>query len=197
LEESFARLFKPVVPDVTTLSFVIMVTTMLVNFIVMSFEYQKGKLLGSDILASDSMHTRVDILTSLTVIASFVFVKLGYPVADTIFSAIIAFFIGYAGLEILRSSSKILCDEAVLDPEIIKGIVNKTEGVAQCHKIRTRGRRDDIYIDLHVLLDDATPLKKAHQISYAIEDRIKKEIPGVSDVVVHLEPLSSQRRKDQ
>jgi cation diffusion facilitator family transporter len=165
---------------------------MLVNFIVMTFEYRRGRALQSDILVSDSMHTKADILTSLTVITSFIFIKMGYPIVDTIFAAIIALFIGHAGLEILRDSSRVLCDEAVLDPEVIKSIVKSMEGVIQCHKIRTRGRKDDIHIDLHVLLDDNIPLKKAHQVSYAIEDTIKQKIPGVSDVVVHLEPASSQ-----
>jgi divalent metal cation (Fe/Co/Zn/Cd) transporter len=68
------------------------------------------------------------------------------------------------------------------------------EGVVQCHKIRTRGRQDDIHIDLHVLLDDNTPLKKAHDISYVIENKLKSQIPGVSDVIVHMEPLSSQNK---
>jgi cation diffusion facilitator family transporter len=135
-------------------------------------------------------------LTSFSVIAAFIFIKMGYPIADTIFAAIIAFFIGYTGIEILRSSSKVLCDEVAVDPEVIKKIVDSTEGVVACHKIRTRGRKDDIHIDLHVLLNDNMPLKKAHQISYAIEDNIKREVSGVSDVVVHLEPISSQDNRN-
>jgi cation diffusion facilitator family transporter len=174
----------------------VMFATMLVNFIVVEFEYRRGKFLNSDILVSDSLHTRADILTSFSVIAAFIFIKMGYPIADTIFAAIIAFFIGYTGIEILRSSSKVLCDEVAVDPEVIKKIVDSTEGVVACHKIRTRGRKDDIHIDLHVLLNDNMPLKKAHQISYAIEDNIKREVSGVSDVVVHLEPISSQDNRN-
>jgi len=192
LHESFSRLFNPVVPQITVLSFIVMVVTILINFMVMTFEYKRGKALQSDILVSDSLHTKADILTSFTVIVSFIFIKMGYPIVDTIFASVIALFIGYAALEILRDSSKVLCDEAVLDPEVIKDIVNSMEGVIQCHKIRTRGRKDDIHIDLHVLLDDNITLKKAHQVSYAIEDTIKQKIAGVSDVVVHLEPASSQ-----
>ncbi|MDD5618727.1 MAG: cation diffusion facilitator family transporter [Candidatus Omnitrophica bacterium] len=195
LHESFSRFFDPVIPEITIFSFVIMAVTMLINFGVMTFEYRKGKALNSDILIADSMHTKADILISFSVIASFIFIKMGYPIVDTIFATIIAFFIGHAGLEILRCSSKVLCDEAVIDPAIVKKIVSSVEGVSHCHKIRTRGRKDDIHIDLHVLLDDNMPLKTAHGISYAIEKSIKQQIPGVSDVVVHLEPLSSQYSK--
>ena len=126
---------------------------------------------------------------------AFIFIKMGYPVFDMIFALVIAFFIGHAGLEILRHSSQVLCDQAVLEPKIIKDVVMSTKGVVQCHKIRTRGRQDDIHIDLHVLLDDDTTLRKAHEISYSIEGAVKNQIPGVADVVVHIEPVSSQKKE--
>jgi cation diffusion facilitator family transporter len=192
LHEGISRFFNPVVTQVNLISFIIMFITMAVNFGVMKYEFKAGKQLSSDVLVSDSMHTRADLLTSLSVVASLIFVKMGYPIFDTLFAVVIAVFIGHAGYEILHSSSHVLCDQAVLDPEIIKTIAMSVDGVKQCHKIRTRGREDDIYIDLHVLLDDKTTIKKAHEISYAIEGNIKKEIPGASDVIVHLEPLSSQ-----
>lgn len=190
--ESLIRFFNPMVPDINVLSFAVMIITMAINFGVMRYEHRQGKLLNSDILVSDAMHTRSDMLTSLTVIASFVFIKIGYPIFDPIFALVIALFIGHAGLEILRHSSRVLCDTAALDSAVIKKICLSTDGVLQCHKIRTRGRPDDIHIDLHVLLADDTSLKKAHEISYIIEKSIKKQIAGVVDVVVHLEPVSSQ-----
>ena len=195
LREGFLRFLNPVVPHISTISFLIMIVTIIINFIVMSYEHSKGKALKSDVLIADAMHTRSDILTSFSVIAAFIFIKLGFPMFDTIFAIVIAIFIGYAGFEILYSSSRVLCDQAVLDSETIKRIVMSSKGVIQCHRIRTRGRRDDVHIDLHVLLDDDTPLKKAHDISYAIECNIKKQIPGATDVVVHIEPVGSRNSK--
>lgn len=194
VRESFLRFFNPVLPNINVLSFIVMVITMAINFLVMRYEKRQGKVLNSDVLVSDAMHTQSDMLTSFTVIASFIFVKIGLPVFDPIFALIIAVFIGYAGVEILRHSSRVLCDTAALDPKVIKKVCMSVEGVVQCHKIRTRGRQDDIHIDLHVLLDDATSLKKAHEISYEIEESMKTQIPGVVDVVVHLEPVSSQHK---
>ncbi|MFC1709291.1 cation diffusion facilitator family transporter [Candidatus Omnitrophota bacterium] len=192
--ESILRFMNPVLPQITTMSFIVMIVTMAINIAVMRYEHRQGKALSSDVLVSDAMHTRADILTSFTVIAAFVFIKIGYPVFDPIFALIIAFFIGHAGLEILRNSSKVLCDQAVLDPKVIKKVCMAMEGVVQCHKIRTRGRQDDIHIDLHVLLDDDTTLKKAHEISYSIENNMKKKFLGVTDVIVHIEPVGSQRK---
>ncbi|MFH1778110.1 MAG: cation diffusion facilitator family transporter [Candidatus Omnitrophota bacterium] len=192
LHESFARMLNPVLPKINFISFIVMLSTMAINFGVMRYEHNQGLRLKSDVLTSDAMHTQADMLTSLSVIAAFIFIKLGYPIFDTLFALLIATFVGHAGLEILRASSQVLCDQAVLDPKVIKKICLSVEGVLQCHKIRTRGRQDAIHVDLHALLNGETTLKKAHQISYAIEDSIKKGIPGIADVIIHIEPESDQ-----
>jgi divalent metal cation (Fe/Co/Zn/Cd) transporter len=93
-------------------------------------EYKKGKALQSDILVSDSMHTRADIFTSLSVIVSLVVIKLGYPIIDPIVTVLIALFIIHAGYDILKESSAILCDAiAIVDVGKIEDIVLGIKGV--------------------------------------------------------------------
>ena len=99
-------------------------------------------------------------------------------------------FIGFAAFEIAKQSSDVLCDTAVfLDDQKIRDIVLKTKGVRACHKIRSRGRIDDIYIDLHVQVNPNMHIDDAHKISDHIEEAIKSAISGITDVVVHMEPL--------
>ena len=189
VHESLGRFTNPVVPQINSISFVIMLITIGVNFIVMHYENKKGKELKSDILVSDSLHTRADIFTSLSVLLALFAIKLGYPILDPIISIMIAIFIAYAGFGIMKESSAILCDTAaILDVKQIVDIVLSIEGTKNCHKVRTRGRPDDIYVDLHVQVDSNTRIDAAHKISYAIEDAIKRSIPEVTDVVVHMEP---------
>ena len=191
VHESIGKFTNPVTPDVNAISFIVMIVTIAVNFIVMYYENKKGKELKSDILVSDSLHTRSDIFVSLSVILALIVTKLGYPILDPIISIIIALLIAYSGFKIMRESSIILCDTAVImDTKQITDIVLSIEGVRACHKVRTRGRPDDIYVDLHVQVDNGTRVDVAHKICYAIEGSIKKSIPEVSDVVVHIEPIS-------
>lgn len=187
--EGIRRLIKPVLPEIDAVSFGIMLVTMAVNVAVMRYEYRKGKDLKSDLLISDSMHTRADILTSLSVIVSLIVIKMGYPVIDPVATLVIALFIARAGLEIMREGSKVLCDTAAIqDVQRITDIVLSIEGVKACHKIRTRGRPDDISVDLHVQVRRDMHVDRAHKISYAIEAKLKESIPEISDVVVHIEP---------
>lgn len=189
IEEGLRRIFQPIVPRVDTVSFLVMLSTLTVNLAVMRYEYKKGVLLKSDILVSDSQHTKADILTSLSVILTLILIKLGLPMLDPLATIIIALFIAASGYGIIRKSSKVLCDtRAVVEVKKITQIVLGVKGVQACHKIRSRGRADDIHIDLHVQVHPSMHIDQAHEISYAIEEVIKKNIPGITDVVVHLEP---------
>jgi cation diffusion facilitator family transporter len=185
------RLYHPIAPQVDAASFIIMLFTLAVNIGVMRYEYKKGKDLQSDILISDSMHTRADIFTSLSVIVTLVFIKLGYPILDPLVTIMIALFIAWVGFGIAKESSDVLCDTAPLvDVTKISTIVLNIKGVKTCHKIRSRGRPDDIFVDLHVQVDPAMHVETAHKISFTIEDEIKKNIPHITDVLVHIEPIS-------
>jgi cation diffusion facilitator family transporter len=190
IEEGIKRFRHPVIPQIDAISFLVMLVTLTINILVMKYELKKGKSLKSDILISDSMHTKADILTSLSVIVTLILIKSGYPIIiDPIVTIIIALFIAHAAFEIIRQSSKILCDTAVIiDVKRITDIVLAIEGVKTCHKVRTRGRPDDIYVDLHVHVHPEMHIDRAHKISFLIEEAIKKNIPEVTDVVVHMEP---------
>lgn len=185
------RFRNPAIPNVNIYSFIVMLVTMAINIFVMIYEYGVGRKLNSDILVSDSMHTRADIFTSFSVIIALISVKIGFHLIDAAGSLVIAGFIGYAAIGILRQSSRILCDTAVIDTIEIERIVKNIEGVKACHKIRTRGRCDDIFIDLHVLVRKDMHMDNAHELSCLIEETIKKRFSGVTDVVVHLEPITS------
>ncbi|MBN1912806.1 MAG: cation transporter [Candidatus Omnitrophica bacterium] len=189
VKSGIGRIYHPVLPQITAVSFAVMIITLIVNLAVMTYEYKKGKLLHSDILVSDSKHTRADILTSISVIITLFAIKSGYAIIDPIATILIALFIGYCGFEIARESSLVLCDTAVImDVKKISDIVLGIKGVKTCHEIRTRGRPDDIYIDLHVEVSADMHVDRAHKITETIEETIKKNIPEVSDVIVHIEP---------
>ncbi|MBI4972336.1 MAG: cation transporter [Candidatus Omnitrophica bacterium] len=151
LKEGISRIYHPVLPQIDLKSFLVMLITLGINIAVMKYEYNKGRLLQSDILVSDSLHTKTDIFTSLSVIIALIAIKIGYPVLDPLATMLIALFIAHAGIEIIKESSRVLCDTAaIVDTKKIVNIVLSIAGVKTCHKIRTRGRPDDIYVDLHV-----------------------------------------------
>ena len=81
-------------------------------------------------------------------------------------------------------------DARGVTPAQIDRIVRRVEGVADCHEIRTRGNVHAVYIDLHVLVEPKMTVEASHHLANVIERDLKKELPGVTDVVVHIEPTT-------
>jgi cation diffusion facilitator family transporter len=193
IREGIARFLNPVSPEVTWASFAVMAVTLGINLLVMTYEKRQGEVLRSDILVSDALHTRADILTSSSVFITLIGVRLGYPVVDPVASLVIAIFIAYAAVGILREGSMVLSDAAAINTQEIEKVVLAIRGVKECHQIRSRGRPDDVHIDLHVLVHPEMHVHDAHHLSYAIENKIKRVFRGVTDVVVHMEPAEEER----
>ncbi len=190
LRESIVGFIRPRTPEVNTLSFALMTLTLIVNLFVVWYERKRGKALQSDLLLSDSWHTLSDIFVTLSVLVALVGIRFNLPKLDSIFAFIIAMVIIVTAIRILKRGSDVLVDKAAIDTEKIARIVKKVEGVRDCHEIRTRGRVDNVYLDLHVLVDNEMTVAHAHGLANIIEANIRKEIPAVHDVVVHIEPVS-------
>ena len=195
VREGILRFLHPVIPQVNVISFLVMGITLAINIAVMIYEKRMGVVLKSDILISDALHTRADILTSFSVIITIIGIKFGFPILDAIATLVISGFIAHAAVDILKESSRVLSDGVAIPIEEIKRIVLSIRGVEECHQIRSRGRGDDIHIDLHVLVDPEMHMHRAHHLSYAIENKIKRDFHGVTDVVVHMEPFEKKGEK--
>ena len=188
LKKAYHGLREPQSIEVTSMSFIIMSITLLINIGVMTYERKKGQELKSDFLIADALHTNSDIFVSLSVIVSLIAAKIGYPIIDSIAAIIIVILIAKIGYGILKLATDVLTDAARIDTREIKDIVMLIEGIKECHEIRTRGREDAVHIDLHILIDPGEQIHKAHDLAHSVEEVIKKKFPSVIDVVVHIEP---------
>ena len=175
-------------PNVTGISFVVMALTLMINIGVSSYEYLLGRRLKSSILVADSLHTRSDVFASIGVILGLFAVRMGYPLADPIIALFICALIIHTGLEIIRESSTALLDRAAIDEEVIVDLARSVKGVCSCHAVRTRGMSEEIYVDLHIEVDASLSMELAHEVGENVVRAIKRRIPAVRDVVVHLEP---------
>ena len=190
LKGAYNRIINPVVPSVSSISFIVMLFTIIINICVTTYEKNRGKALKSDFLLSDATHTFSDVFVSISVMGTLFAIKLGHSWIDTLVSVFIAILIAKAAFDIIKNGADVLCDAVVVDAEQISNIVCEFKEVYSCHKIRSRGCADDIHIDLHVVAKNDMSLEKAHSLVHNIDKLIKSSIPGVTDVNVHVDPPS-------
>ncbi len=192
LTSSIERIRTGGAPDASMPSFAVMFVTIGINLFVVYYERRKAKELNSPILYADSQHTRSDIFVSLGVIVSLVATSLGFPQLDVVVALLITIAIARAAYAIIRDSTLVLVDTAVIEPERIASVAREVPGVRSVHKIRTRGRAGNIQADLHVQVDPHLRLDQAHVIGHRVVDRLREAF-GLSDVVVHVEPPPGHR----
>jgi cation diffusion facilitator family transporter len=193
LLEGYRRLVSPVAPSITVVTVAVMIGTLIINIAVSTYERRKGEEYQSQILIADSLHTRSDVFVSIAVLGGFLAVRLGHPEADPIIAFAIGLLIARMGIRILYEAAEILTDSMHLpcDPALVRAVVMDTPGVAGYHDFRCRGKPGEIFADIHVTVDPALSVSRAHVISEEVERRLKKTVPGLSEVVVHIEPEDS------
>jgi cation diffusion facilitator family transporter len=187
------RLASPAPPEVSALTFAVMIVTLLVNLWVVRYERGQGRRLNSELLLADSVHTRSDVFATIGVLISLTAVGLGYPLLDPIGGIAIAVLIARTSYEIARDTSGILSDRVVINAEDIHGVVMGVPRVLGCHHIRTRGSMDHVFLDLHVWFPAAMPLHEAHSLSHDVKDRLMEQFPQIADAIIHIEPPPNQR----
>jgi cation diffusion facilitator family transporter len=180
--------------QVSLVGFVVMGVTVVINYAVVKYESAEGERLGSEVLLADALQTRGDIWTSFAVILALAGVRAGVPLLDPLAAIAVAGFIGYAGFQIAKTTTMILSDRIVISESDLKGIVLSVEGVLGCHRIRTRGSVDHVFLDLHVWLPPSMPLTDAHDISHVVKDRLMARYPQIADAVIHIEPPPRDQR---
>lgn len=188
LAAAYDRLVNGGVPRVFPEGIGVMAATLVVNIFVVQYELRAARRLSSEVLRADAMHTRSDVLTSVTVLAALIGVWFGHAWLDPAAALVVAAFIGRAGWHIAQEASRILGDQIVIAEDDVRTVVGSVPEVLGCHHIRTRGSADYVFMDLHVWLDGRTPLEAAHATSHVVKDRLMRRFPQLADVVIHIEP---------
>ena len=160
----------------------------LVSLAVSRYERRRGKELSSSVLAADAAHTMTDFFGTLVVLAAAAGIALGVTWLDGVAALLVAGLIAVAALRIGRESLDVFLEAAAVPRDAVEAAALSVEGVRSCHKIRSRGGEGAIFVDLHIQVDPAESVRTAHDRSGAVKGAIKAALPGVIDVLVHIEP---------
>jgi cation diffusion facilitator family transporter len=194
--EAISKIANPSdVPDITALSFAVMIGTLVINLFITTWERRVGKKLGSSILVADASHTGSDVLVSVGVIISLVLVKFfNMPLADPIVALLVCVAIVYTAWGVFKQASATLSDSSRIPPADVCASAMSVPGVMGCHSIRTRGSEAEVYVDLHVQVDPESTVASGHQVAESVEREVAEHFSQVVDVIAHLEPYDDYQQ---
>jgi len=99
--------------------------------------------------------------------------------------------VSHVAWEVFRENVPILIDRAVLDPAGVIAAARELPGVGGVHRVRSRGVRHAVELDLHLQVASDMSLREAHALARQIEAQLRVKFPELSDVVIHVEPPPS------
>ncbi|MFN2165009.1 MAG: cation-efflux pump, partial [Anaerolineae bacterium] len=77
------------------------------------------------------------------------------------------------------------------DPQLraqIMAVVESISGLTDCHEIQIRPGSDGYDLAVHCLADPDLPITEAHRLADEAEVQIRVGVPGISQILVHVEP---------
>ena len=145
---------------------------------------------GSPAIGADAIHYFGDLVTNLGVVAGIVLsTEFGWLLADPIVGIVIAAILSYSALHVFRQSYDQLMDRELPEEERarIKTIVMGHDDVRSLHDLRTRAAGISTFIQMHIELDPALSLTRAHEVSDAVEADLCAAYPN-AEVIIHQDP---------
>lgn len=160
------------------------------NELVARYRTKVGKEIKSAALEADGQHARVDGLTSLSVLLSALGVWLGYPLTDPVVGLLITLAI----LKIVWDAGKSVFMRLLdgVDPEVIdqiKQVVSRVDGVRDVSEIRVRWIGHRLHAEVNLAVASELSLMDAHNISTDVRHETLHELPYLSHVLIHVDPL--------
>ena len=188
--EAIGKIKNPVDINISPLSLLVMLFTLVINIIVAYYEYKKGNELNSPILIADSLHTKSDIFVTVGVIIALILIRLGMPyILDPVASFVVSLMIFYAAYNVFKENINILIDVKIVDDKEVKNLVmTEYPCVKEMHKIRSRGTKNNVFMDMHIQVDPKMTVEESHRLMHNIERTIQKNIEENAHVIIHIEP---------
>lgn len=172
---------------------VVLAAVIFVKEILFRRVFTVGREVESAAVQADAWHHRSDAITSAAAAVGIAIALIGGPgweEADDWAALLAAVVIFFNGLRILRPAVDDLMDRTP-DREVIARIHQAALAVPEVEDIETlKVRRSglSLYVDIHVEADAEMPLREAHVVSGKVKTSIRREVPAVLGVLVHMEP---------
>jgi len=196
--QAVQRLLAPQPIDHSLQALVVMCVSILAAIGLILYQRRVTVKTGSVAIAADAMHYAGDLLSNIGVVAAIVLVSwLGWLKADPIIALLVALVMVASAWGVFRQSLDQLMDHELPDEERekIKALVRGHDEVITLHELKTRKAGLTTFIQVHIELDPAMPLFKAHQVSDAVEKAVCDAFPN-AEVIIHQDPAGLERTED-
>jgi ferrous-iron efflux pump FieF len=190
IAEAVRRLLFPEPIDNAEAGVIVMAFSTVLSVALVAYQRYVVRRTGSLAINADELHYRGDVIMNLSVIATLLIQSaVAVPIIDPLFGGAIGAYIIYAASKIARLALTQLMDREIPDAERarVRTIAESHPEVTAVHDIRTRGAGPTLFIQLHIEVDGAMSLLRAHEISDTVERQLRAAFPH-AEIIIHADP---------
>ena len=180
------------VPNIFSFGTIFLLFSIILTAALLKFQKYVIKMTNSISIRADMSHYTGDIWMNTGVIISLICsTLLNIYWIDILFGVGVGLYLCKVTLEIIKDAFAILMDKELPEhvQNKIKQITLSVESVNEIKDLKTRQSGSCLFIQMTVLMDPKLTLKKAHQQSDLIENKLHKVFHD-SEIILHLEPDS-------
>jgi cation diffusion facilitator family transporter len=189
--ESIIRIFQPaqLVKEFTTLAFLAVIYTLCIDI----FRIMILKGVRSSISArANFFHALADFSSTIVALLGLTLSSFGFVFTDALGSLFLSCMLGFLSIRLIYSASIELSDIApAKEYKAVESSLKNIDGLKGFKSLRMRKVGVKYFIDVTVLLSSTIDIERAHSISSAVEEKIKKMFKDAA-IMVHYEPIEEE-----
>ena len=162
-----------------------------------AFQNYVVKRTGSIAIGADKAHYKTDLVSNVAVGAAlFLSARFDQPLIDAGTAGLVALYLLHGAWRVGRGSLDVLMDRELPDTDRLRivDIAKRHTEVRDIHDLRTRSSGLTRFIQLHIELDPALSLTRAHEIGDQVEADIQEAFPD-AEIILHVDPHGVEERR--
>ena len=186
--ESVFKLIHPTAYSNIPLSLGAALVGVVANLGVSEYKVRVGRGIGSESLAADGIHSRIDALVSAGAFVGIGLAGIGLAIADPIVGILITIAIVFVLAGTVKTLFYRMMD--AVDPTIVDELTTAAKsvpGVLAVHDVRVRWVGRELVAAMHVACNPKSTLEDAHAIAMRVEDAVCHEVPAAR-LEIHMDP---------
>jgi ferrous-iron efflux pump FieF len=188
--QAIGRLVTPEPIAHVGLGIVVMIAALLLDGALVLYQRYVVAKTHSLAVGADELHFRSDMVVNAAVLAALLIDRLvAAPILDPVFGGAIGLWIIIGSIRLFRLSMSQLMDHELPDEDRarIRKIAEAAPEVTAVHDLKTRAAGPTSFIQLHLEMNGAMDLRRAHEISDEVEAELRAAYPQ-AEIIIHQDP---------
>jgi cation diffusion facilitator family transporter len=189
LKQSIERIINPIIIKVSWWVIAVVFLTILFKEGLALYSMRLSKKINSDTLKADAWHHRLDAISSLLVVLSFIFSYYGFSYLDGPVGILITLIIFYSAFKIAKSPIDHLLGMSPSEDVLrkIEEITLSFREVKGVHDVIIHNYGEIMILSLHIEIDENLKFVEAHRIADNVDKSLRRELGA--HVTIHFDPV--------